>query len=159
MPTPSAPPNTDNTVRSMPTSGRAISTDRMMRTTRTMLESMMRRLKSSRVPAMMRFCANCASHMAKMRMMPTQTTPVLTVHRLSLAEPTENTSDFIHLMMMSSMPDTHSTNAAHSTADRLRSKRSLHGLSGRAACSTAITMRMATIQFAANSKSRSHTER
>ena len=98
-----------------------------------MFDSIMRKLKSSRVFAINRFCKNLASHMAKIRMMPIHKVPVLMLHKLSFDEPTEKVKDFIQLMMMSSIPEIHSRKNTHNTADKVRSKRSLHGFAGKAA--------------------------
>ena len=47
--------------------------------------------------------------------------------------PLYKVKDFIQLMMMSSIPEIHSRKNTHNTADKVRSKRSLHGFAGKAA--------------------------
>ena len=76
MPTPSAPLNTDNTVRLMPTSGSAISTASVTSTVVTTFESTMRRFISSRLLFIRRLLMVRESQRANTIITATHTKPV-----------------------------------------------------------------------------------
>ena len=91
----------------------------------TTFASTMRRLMSSQLLDISQPFIHLASQSVNIMAVPTQNIPANTVYRFSLLLPTANFSDFIHLITMSSIPDSHSKNTSHQTAATARSKKSL----------------------------------
>jgi len=121
MPTPSAPPNTDSTVRSMPTAGKATNTARIKNTVRAALESAMRNDRFICVTPISRLSTTRARVKAAM----TATTITAVAWNSSHSEkrwlPDWNDSASIAAWMRGSRPVMCSANAPQISQAKLRS--------------------------------------
>ena len=124
-PTPNAPPNTDSTVKSMPTKGSAIKIDSTTAALEMILDSTIRRLMS-----MCRLFISCvlsqrANHVINSRITPTHNSPVNMVHTLKRLLPTEKLKPSSQLIIHVSTPEIHSTKHSHKPPAAVRSSQSI----------------------------------
>ena len=132
IPTPNAPPNTDNTVKSIPTSGSAIKTAKTIIIVLMILDKIMVRLVSKLLLSK-RSPIKRASHDAPIISSPTHKIPFKIIRRLSLPEPTEKLMASSISKILSSKPESQSTKPTHKTMETDFSSQSVSLFCGKAA--------------------------